>query len=669
MNRLAREKSPYLQQHASNPVDWYPWCDEAFAKAVAEDKPILLSIGYSTCHWCHVMNRESFMDEETASIINKYFVAIKVDREERPDVDQLYMKAVVSLTGQGGWPLTVFLTPELKPFYGGTYFPPEDKFGLPSFKRILLTIAHFWMNDRARIVEASSNLLEYLRQSSKSSFSVPTQEVSHEAFLNLSRMFDQLYGGFGEAPKFPNAPYLSFLIMYYVKSKSSLALKMLNKSLTHMAKGGVFDQLGGGFHRYSTDRYWLIPHFEKMLYDNALLASIYIDAWRITGEPLYRRVAEKTLQWMLNEMAAPEGGFYSAQDAESGGVEGEFYTWSKDELDRLVGSEAFNLAYGVSEEGNFEGRNILYVSKDVKQVASELGIDETKVEEELLKAHKTLLEERGRRTKPSIDKKILTSWNALAASAFSTAYQAFGDDTYLQVAGKTLLFIKQHLTEGDILYHSWCEGEARVKGLLEDYAYLIKALIDLYESDFSIEWIEWAYRLAEKAIELFEDKGEGGFYNTVEGNTILRLKDAQDGATPSPAATLTLNLLRLAALNQNSRFYSVSEKAIKAMWGAVAELPEQHTTLITAAEYKNSQLEVVIVGDPKQAKHLIEEVHRRPLPNKVLAQTLDGSEHSTVIPIVKGKVPLNGLPTAYVCVKQSCYPPTTSRDELRRLLS
>ena len=669
MNRLAKEKSPYLRQHASNPVDWYPWCDEAIAKAVAEDKPILLSIGYSTCHWCHVMNRESFMDEETASIINRYFVAIKVDREERPDIDQLYMSAVVSLTGRGGWPLTVFLTPTLKPFYGGTYFPPEDRFGIPGFKRVLLTIAEYWRKDRDRIEEASLKLLTYLKERYKSIPHEPDQQVVQETILRLSNAFDPLYGGFGEAPKFPNAPLLAFLVRYYLRTKSKAALSMLTKSLTSMAKGGILDQLAGGFHRYSTDRFWLIPHFEKMLCDNALLASIYIDGWRISKDQLYREVAEKTLNWILTEMASPRGGFYSAQDAESGGKEGEYYTWTKEEIDRLVGSKVFNLYYGVTDEGNFEGRNILYVAKEVKQVASELGLDEQQVQQELSRARAILLKEREKRTKPDVDTKILTSWNALTISALSSAYQAFNEDKYLEAAKLCASFIKQELMKDDMLYHSWCDGEAKIKGLLEDYAYLTNALLDLYESDFDVEWLVWAKSLAEKAIETFEDKNEGGFYNSVDESLVLKLKDAQDGATPSPYGMMIHALLRLADLMQNERFALVAERAIKAAWGALAEAPEAYTTLILALDYKNAQpVEVVIAGEPKRAKPLLEEVYQTLLPKRILAQTSDGSEHSTLIPLVKGKAPIQGSPVAYVC-KQSCYPPTSSREELRRLLS
>jgi uncharacterized protein YyaL (SSP411 family) len=670
LNRLSREKSPYLRQHASNPVDWYPWCNEAIAKARAEDKPILLSIGYSACHWCHVMNRESFMDEETAAIINRCYVPIKVDREERPDIDQLYMKAVLAISGVGGWPLIVFLTPSLKPFYGGTYFPPEDRFGLPSFKRLLLSIAEYWEKNRDKIEEASSEVLTYLKEQSKPVEQEPDQQIMQEAMLKLSSVFDPIYGGFGESPKFPNGPILLFVTRYYLKNKSKSALTILTRTLTSMAKGGIFDQLGGGFHRYSTDRFWLVPHFEKMLYDNALLALIYIDAWRITKDPFYRRVAVQTLDWILTEMASPFGGFYSAQDAESEGREGYYYTWTKDEIDRSVGSKVFNLFYGVTEEGNFEGRNILYVAKEIRQVASELGLDEQQVEKELSEARRMLLKEREKRVKPSLDTKILTSWNALVISALSAAYQAFNDEKYFDAAKRCASFIKREMVKSDLLYHSWCDGEANVKGLLEDYAYLTNALIDLYESDFDIEWLEWSCSLAEKAIDFFEDKEEGGFYNSQEENIILRLKDLQDGATPSPYGMMTYALFRLAAMTQNEKFSLTADKALKAVWGNVEEMPEEHTTLISALDYRNTQpVEIIIIGEPERAKHLIEEVYQTPLPKRVLAQSPDGSEHSTIIPLVKGKTLLAGSPAVYVCAKQSCYPPVSSREELRRLLN
>jgi uncharacterized protein YyaL (SSP411 family) len=669
LNRLANEKSPYLRQHASNPVDWYPWCDEAIAKAAAEDKPILLSIGYSTCHWCHVMNRESFSDKETASIINRYFVPIKVDREERPDVDQLYLSAVVSLTGMGGWPLTVFLTPTLKPFYGGTYFPPEDRFGIPGLKRVLLTMAEYWKKDRDRIEEASLKLLTYLKERYKSIAQEPNQQVMQETMLRLSNAFDPLYGGFGESPKFPNTPLLTFIIRYYMKTKSKAALTILTKSLTSMAKGGIRDQLAGGFHRYSTDRFWLIPHFEKMLYDNALLALIYVDGWRITKDPFYKEVAKKTLNWILAEMASPQGGFYSAQDAESGGKEGEYYAWAKEDVDRLVGSKVFNLYYGITDEGNFEGKNILFVAKEINQVASELGLDQQQVEKELSEARVILLKEREKRTKPDVDTKILASWNALAISALSSAYQAFNEDIYLDAAKLCASFIKQELMKGDTLCHSWCDGEAKVKGLLEDYAYLTNALMDLYESDFNLKWLVWAKGLAEKAIELFEDKNDDGFYNSVDKNIVLKFKDAQDGATPSPYGMMVYALLRLADLLQNERFALAAERAIKAAWGALAKAPEAYTTLISALDYKNTlSVEVVIAGEPKRAKPLLEEVYQTLLPKRILAQSTDGIENSTLIPLVRGKALVEGSPVAYVC-KQRCYPPTSSREELRRLLS
>lgn len=445
---------------------------------------------------------------------------------------------------------------------------------------------------------------------------------------------------------------------------------MLTKSLTSMAKGGLFDQLGGGFHRYSTDRFWLVPHFEKMLYDNALLASIYVDAWLILKDPFYRRVAERTLNWILTEMASPLGGFYSAQDAETGGKEGYYYTWAKSEIDSLVGSKTFNLFYGVTEEGNFDGRNILYVAGDVKRVASELGLDEQKVEKELQEARAILLKERERRIKPDVDTKILTSWSALVISALSAAYQAFNERRYLEAARICASFIKREMMRSGTLYHSWCDCEARVAGLLEDYAYLTNVLIDLYESDFDVEWLDWSCRLAEKAIELFEDKKSGGFHNSADESIFLRLKDAQDGATPSPYGMMTYALLRLAVLTQNEKFDSAAERAIKAAWGDVIEAPEGYTTLISTLDYKNTQpVEVVIIGEPKRAEHLIEEVYQTPLIKRVLAQSADGYENSTLIPLIKGKTLVGGSPAAYVCAKQSCYPPLTGREELRRLLS
>ncbi|HET8840483.1 MAG TPA: thioredoxin domain-containing protein, partial [Ktedonobacteraceae bacterium] len=558
-NRLISETSPYLLQHAHNPVNWYPWGEEALQKAQEESKPILLSVGYSACHWCHVMERESFEDEEIAAIMNKYFVSIKVDREERPDIDGIYMQAVQALTRQGGWPMTVFLMPDGRPFYGGTYFPPRDRqYGrqtLPGFQRLLLTMADFYTNKRADVEEQAEALANYLRQNS----SAPLQSLKVESDLEnvqldvlagagheLADDFDTANGGFGNSPKFPNTMDLEFLLRLHLhRQRGELAgesspneLEIVEKTLIKMAQGGIYDQLGGGFHRYSVDAQWLVPHFEKMLYDNALLSRLYLHAYLITGEPSYMRVTTSTLDYVIREMTSSEGGFFSTQDADSEGEEGKYFLWTPAEVAKILAPEdarLFMLYYDVSESGNFEGKNILHVTKPASAIAAEANVDEKQLEDALKRGRTALFSARETRVKPGRDEKILTSWNGLMLRSFAEAARYLKSDEYLTVARRNAEFLLHELYRNGRLLRTYKDGHAHLNGYLEDYMFLADGLLALYEADFDLRWFKEARRLVDEAITLFADDTNGGFFDTGNDHEMLisRPKDIMDNATPA----------------------------------------------------------------------------------------------------------------------------------------
>ncbi len=674
-NRLANETSPYLLQHKDNPVDWYPWGAEAFERARAEDKPIFLSIGYSACHWCHVMERESFEDPETARIMNEHFVNIKVDREERPDVDAIYMDAVQALTGSGGWPMSVFLTPDGKPFYGGTYFPPVPRHGLPSFKQVLLSIAHAWKHQRDEIEKQGQRLVEFIVR--RTQVEPRQEEFSAEVFVravdNVARLYDAREGGFGRAPKFPQPMVLAFLLRAWHRTGDERARRMVAHTLTKMARGGIYDQLGGGFHRYSVDAFWLVPHFEKMLYDNAQLARVYLWAWQAFGTPLYRRVAEETLAYVLREMRHPAGGFYSAQDADSEGEEGKYFVWTEGEIDALLDERTAQIVkayYGVTATGNWEGKNILWVPLDPDVVAHKLDISEEELETTVEQARQALFEARQRRVPPATDTKVLTSWNALMLAAFAEAARVLERPDYADVAVQNAEFLLTELRdEAGRLWHTWSplNGQAKVRGLLEDYAYLVDALITLYEATFDVRWLTEARALAETMHAEFWDEKRGGFFDTPRdaNDLVVRPKEVIDNAVPSGNSMAALALLRLAAYLDDDTLREWGTRTLRLIGNAAGEQPLGFANWLNALDvYLSPPLEFAVVGPPEEQVPFLRVIYGRFLPNKLVAGCQAPCEAAQVIPLLRDRQPLDGRATAYLCEGFVCRAPTTSPDEL-----
>ncbi len=673
-NRLANETSPYLLQHADNPVDWYPWGEEALQKAKAEDKPIFLSIGYSACHWCHVMAHESFEDEEVAAILNEHFVSIKVDREERPDLDRIYMNAVQAMTGSGGWPMSVFLTPEGQPFYGGTYFPPTPRYGMPSFTQVLAAVADGWQNRRQELVESGQRLVAALEQQSAIGQDVKREDLKPEtvesAFQNLQRGFDRVHGGWGDAPKFPQPMALEFLLRYHHVTGNSRALQMVSQTLEAMARGGMYDQLGGGFHRYSVDDHWLVPHFEKMLYDNAQLARVYLHAWQVTGEPFYRTITEEILDYVVREMTGPAGGFYSTQDADSEGEEGKFFVWTQDEIRDLLGAarlgspqagaDTFMAAYGVTERGNFEGRNILELVGDMNQRA------------ELAEARRKLFAAREQRVHPGRDEKALTSWNGLMLAAFAEAARALNRDDYRQVAERNADFLLRELRNSEgRLWHTWKAGVAKINGYLEDYTYLIEGLLELYQTTFDPRWYQAARELAEGMIEHFSAP-DGGFFDTSDDHETLitRPRELQDSAVPSGNAMAALVLLRLAGLAVEPRYAELAEAALGPMQPLLAQYPLGFAQWLIALDYALSHpREIAIVGDPQASdtRALLEVCTTGYRPHQIVALGAPDTEASAV-PLLQNRGQIEGRATAYVCVDFTCRAPVSDPAALQALL-
>ena len=603
-NRLSQETSPYLLQHSDNPVDWYPWGDEALSRARDEDRPILLSIGYSACHWCHVMERESFENEEIASLMNENFVNIKVDREERPDLDAVYMEAVQMLTGSGGWPMTVFLTPEGRPYYGGTYFPPEDRQGMPGFPRLLAAASQAYRTNKGEIERVTRQLADQMGRSGQMPRGVNplTTEVMHTAYSQLATQFDHLNGGFGNAPKFPQPMTPEFMLRYHEHGFNPRALEMVQLTLQKMAYGGIYDQVGGGFHRYSTDAYWLVPHFEKMLYDNALLARLYLHAWQITSNPLYRRITEETLDYVLREMTDTAGGFYSAQDADSEGVEGKFFVWTPDELRAALGPDAELVMgyYGVTDRGNFEGANILNVPKHPEDYADERGVSEGELSEAVRSARATLLEIRERRVHPLLDDKVLTGWNGLMLRSFAEAGAALNRAEYLDAARRNAAFLLDSMRdENGRILRTWRNGQAKLLGYLEDYACLADGLLALHEATLESRWLREANVVAEGIVELFWDDAVGGFYDTGSDHEslMIRPRDVFDNAQPCGGSVATDVLLRLAIITGNDDFATKAATPIRALQPLLGRAPSATGHWLGALDfYVSLPKEVVIVG-------------------------------------------------------------------------
>jgi uncharacterized protein len=687
MNRLGKEKSPYLLQHANNPVDWYPWGDEAFEKAARENKPIFLSIGYSTCHWCHVMEHESFENEATARILNRYFVPIKVDREERPDVDRVYMLFVQASTGSGGWPMSVWLTPERKPFFGGTYFPPDNRYGRPGFAAILENLARAWSEDRARVEESGATVVEQLKQYAMvdAGKGVAGQEALDSAFYGFRRMFDSRLGGFGGAPKFPRPSVHNFLLRYYAATKNEEALEMVLLTLREMAKGGMNDQLGGGFHRYSVDERWFVPHFEKMLYDQAQIATSYLEAFQITRDGQYAAAARDVFSYVQRDLTHGDGGFFSAEDADSAvdaakpkdKREGAFYVWGREEIEQTLGprdAEMFCQRYGVLSGGNveedphgeFRGQNILYQAHTIEEIAAASGLSLNDARSVLRGAGAKLLERRVRRPRPHLDDKILASWNALMISAFAKGAQVLGEDRYADAAAAAAKFLRERLWDDsrEILLRRFRDGESAIDGFLDDYAFSILAFLDLYETRFEPPDFQFAVRLAERAIELFEDRENGGFYSTAAGaeNLVLRLKDDYDGAEPSGNSMMTIALLRLARITDREDFRRTAARTIEAFSSRIASGGAGVPQMLVALSFAlGKPTEIVLAGprDSAEMRLLLAVIRRRFLPDAVVAMA---SESPVSMPAV------NGEATAYVCSNFACNLPVTGVDQLDELL-
>ncbi|NOX60744.1 MAG: thioredoxin domain-containing protein [Chloroflexi bacterium] len=675
-NRLAQATSPYLLQHADNPVDWWEWGEEAFERARAEDKPIFLSVGYAACHWCHVMAHESFEDPAIADILNRHFICIKVDREERPDVDAIYMEAVVAMTGHGGWPMSVFLTPEGEPFYGGTYFPPVDRYGMPSFRRVLVSIIDAWQNRRERLQQSASQLTAALGRSGqlKPDPGNLSPTILEAAFVTLYQNYDDYEGGFGSAPKFPQAMALEFLLRHHHRTGQAAPLAMVTHTLRKMANGGMYDQLGGGFHRYSTDARWLVPHFEKMLYDNALLARMYLYAWLLTGDAFFRRIVEETLDYVLREMTHPAGGFYSTQDADSEGEEGKFFLWTPDEVKALLEEEdaaLFCRYYDVTEAGNFEGKNILHVDKDVETVAREAGVSAARLQEALERGRRALFAAREQRIKPGRDEKVLAAWNGLMMRSMAEAGTALNRPDYLQAARANAAFILAEMTdERGRLFRSWKDGRAALNAYLEDYTDVAEGLIALYQATFETRWLREADRLLGIVHDHFWDDESGGAFHTSDDHEqlIVRRKDFYDNAEPSGNSAYASAALRLARLLDKPDYAKRAESIFRIMRNPMASQPSGFGHLLSALDFfLGAGREIAIIGEPDAADTLAlrRVVYERWLPDAVIAGcAADDADAAAFIPLLRDRTLIQGRAAAYVCRNYVCNLPVTDPEEL-----
>jgi uncharacterized protein len=726
-NRLAHEKSPYLLQHAHNPVDWYAWGEEAFAKARRENKPIFLSVGYSTCHWCHVMAHESFENEEVAAIMNREFVNIKVDREERPDVDRVYMTFVQATTGGGGWPMSVWLTPDLKPFVGGTYFPPEERYGQPGFKKVLERIATAWKENHDNIVEQGGKIVAALRESQSASKSEGQIDAAilDAAYRQIDRSYDPKEGGFGNAPKFPRPVTLNFLTRFYARDVGhasglprtddasgthalrSQALEMVLFTLRKMAAGGMHDHIGGGFHRYSVDRYWHVPHFEKMLYDQAQLAVAYLDAFQITRDTQYESVARGVLDYVGRDMTSKEGGFFSAEDADSPVVagigdpghgktaEGAFYIWTKKEIDAALGdaAEIFDFHYGVQAHGNapegsdphdeFRGKNILIERHTIAETAKHFKKTEDEIRKSLVQSRTKLFAIRAKRPRPHLDDKIIAAWNGLMISGYARAAQVLDDTRYLEIATRGANFLRQNLYDSSrkILYRSYRGGRSDIEGFADDYAFVIQGLVDLYEASFDIEWLKFATELQETQDHLFFDEKNGGYFSTSgkDHSVFLRMKDDNDGAEPAASSVAALNLLRLSQLRDDLAPNAFggperARKTIDAFAATLSHFPSAMPQMLVALDFSLGKPRQIVIAGKKDApgtKALLTEVRRHFFPNTILLLA-DGGEGQKYLgeknEAIRAMSIVDGKPAAYVCENFTCKAPVTDAKALRELL-
>jgi uncharacterized protein YyaL (SSP411 family) len=680
-NRLAGQVSPYLLQHAHNPVDWYPWGDEAFEKAKKEDKPVFLSIGYSTCHWCHVMERESFENEHIAEIMNEHFVSIKVDREQRPDIDEIYMKTVQMMTGSGGWPLSVFLTPEGKPFYGGTYFPPHDNYGRPGFERILLSVAEAWKNNQQKLVDSAFKMSELLQSPTgaieKRNLS---PEILDKAFESFQSYFDAVNGGFGTAPKFPQPTNLSMLLSYWKRTNDDRALNMVEKTLDAMADGGIYDHLGGGFHRYATDEKWLVPHFEKMLYDQALLSKVYLQAYQITKKERYAKVAREIFDYVLRDMKDTSGGFYSAEDADSKGKEGTFYLWDTAQIASVLNEEHAQLSnshYGVSKKGNFEqGKNILSVTKSIKQLEKEFQKNRTMIEKMLAESRTKLFKQRTKRIRPHRDEKIITGWNGLMISSLAYGGAVLGEEKYIEAAERAAEFVLKTLRKNGRLMRYYKDGHVVEKAFLDDYAFMVMGLLDIYEATFDVKWLAEAKSLGNQMIELFADTEKGGFFLTGKDSEklIARTKPSSDGAVPSANSAAAMALLKLGRLTMDQRFTELGGKVLDAFSQQLQLSPEYSSAMLRALDFQlGPTREIIIAGntDKPGTQKMLQLIHEKFLPNTVVLlheSDKDNSAFYDIVPFVKNQTVIDGKTTAYVCENYTCNKPVNNIAEFENLI-
>jgi uncharacterized protein len=706
MNRLARERSPYLLQHAQNPVDWFSWSDEAFAKARAEDKPIFLSIGYSTCHWCHVMEHESFENDAVASVLNEHFVSIKVDREERPDVDRVYMTFVQATTGSGGWPMSVWLTPELKPFYGGTYFPPSSKWGRPGFVDILGEIARVWKAERSKVVESAEALTKRLKSMEQATpvWTVPTTDALDKTVKQFLDAFDPRNGGFGDAPKFPRPSELLFLLREHARTGDGLARDMALRTLRAMALGGMRDHIGGGFHRYSVDAGWRVPHFEKMLYDQAQLVLALIEGAQVSGDPFYGEVAEDTLLYIMREMTDPGGGFYSAEDADSippeetgaphaHKKEGAFYLWRADELDQLLGDDAraVKLRFGVEPDGNapqdpqqeFTGKNLLYVARSIDEVAQQTGKPADEVIEVLNRARLRMFQGRLDRPRPHRDDKILTAWNGLAIAAFARMARVLrglgGDgraagDPYLEAARRAAAFIREHMwnARSGILLRRYRDGHADIEGYAEDYAYLIAGLLELFQADSAPMWLEWAIALQQRQDELFWDETAGGWFSTTgkDPNVLLRMKEDYDGAEPTASSVSVLNLLVLSHLVSDPHWNDRIERTLRLFGTRLEQMGRGVPMMAAALSAYTAGLKQIVIVEGAGDDSLDRAVAQKYLPFSIQLRVTSEGQRALAgsLPFLDAMRPVDGVTAAYVCRDFTCRQPVTTVDALKEEL-
>ncbi len=687
-NHLKNEKSPYLLQHMHNPVDWYPWSEDAFQKAKKENKPIFLSIGYSTCHWCHVMAHESFEDPEIGHLMNDTFVSIKTDREERPDLDNIYMTVCQMMTGSGGWPLTIIMTPDKRPFFAGTYFPKESKYGRTGLKDLILNVKEIWNTKPEEISDSADKIIDALQKVSETS---PSDEISpdilDEAYKNLSGNFDEVYGGFGTTPKFPAAHNLLFLLRYWKRSSNERSLTIVKETLDSMHNGGIYDQIGFGFHRYSVDQEWLVPHFEKMLYDQAMIAIAYIETYQATGNEKYKKAAEEIFEYVLRDMQSPEGGFYSAEDADSEGVEGKFYVWSKNEIFEVLDEEDAKFAskiFDITDEGNFSeestgektGANILHLENSIEDISKIFKISVGDIERKIEEIRKKLFIAREERIRPHKDDKILADWNGLMIAALAKGAQVFGDEKYLKAALDATDFILNNMFKDNHLLHRFRENEAAIEGNLDDYAFLIHGLLEIYESSFQVKYLKTALSLNNTLLEHFWDDETGGFYFTPDygEDMLVRKKEIYDSAIPSGNSIEMLNLLRLSKITEDEELKKTAILLEKAFSKQIVISPFAYTQFMVALDFKfGPSYEVVIAGNQKakDTEVMLNSIRQHFMPNKTLILRPPDEDHEIikVIPSLEFKKMVNDKATVYICSEGTCKSPTNDLNTVLKFLN